>query len=507
MKTQRPEVGRADRPRTTVRARPTWRRRLDQTLLRWQARLDAAWADRVVPWAGAAGLFVLLYALALARADALGGSVLGRYIQAAWLISSGNQPEPTIGGGHLLAENTPLILWPLGVVTGLLPTVPTLLAAQSASLAVAVVPLWRLGRRVVRLRVGATAALGVAYGLNPAVQNVNLAQFHPQTLAVAPLLAATYFGLVRRWVPFWICAGLGVACAAELGLVVAGLGVLLVLDGSRRHGFRAAIFGVAWTVLAVLVVQPVFGDAALIAPDAFADYGHSVFGVIGAVILHPFQVLGDIFSEADVRVLLGMFAPLLFLPLLAPRYLLPAIPLQVLYLLAAVPLEGPEGAHHLVPLIPFAFVAATFALSRIGRRSVERVLVDRRVVMALVLAAVGFFVLDAASSPYRTPWTWADDAEVDAALEQVVDEVGTEEAVRASPSLLPAFAERRRVYELDMSVPAAGRATRAVTVVVVDDRTVADWTASQELAFVRAMDIRGWRLDSRDQGITVWRKD
>ena len=114
-------------------------------------------------------------------------------------------------------------------------------------------------------------------------------------------------------------------------------------------------------------------------------------------------MLGDIFSESSIRLLIGVLAPLLFLPLLAPRYLIPAVPLQVLYLLAAVPLSGPLGAQHLVPTIPFAFVAATFALSRIGRRNVERVVVDRRVLIALVLAAVGFFALDAASSPYRTP--------------------------------------------------------------------------------------------------------
>lgn len=489
------------------RPRRSWSRRLDQTLLRWQARLDAAWADRVVPWAGAALLFGLLFGLALARADAFEpGAVLGRFVQAAWLISSGNGAEPTIGGEHLVADHTSLILWPLAYATAVLPTVPTLLAAQSAALAVGVVPLWRVARRVVHLRVGAAATLGVAYGLNPAIQNLNLADFHPQTLAVAPLLAATYYGLERRWRRFWIFAGLSVLCAAELGLVVGGLGLLLALDGSRRQGSRAVAFGIGWTAVAVLVVQPTFGDAALIAPDAFGDYGHSALGVLGAMVTHPFQVLGDIFSEADVRLLVGLLAPLLFLPLLAPRYLLPALPLQTLYLVAAVPLSGPTGAHHLVPAIPFTFVAATFALSRIGRRSVERVLVDRRVLLALVLATVGFFALDAASSPYRTPWAWGGDDRLDSALQGVIERVEEDDAVRASPAVLPVLAERPQIYELDLPGPNAGRATRNATVVVLDEQAVADWTLDDNLTFFAAMVARGWSLEYRDDDLSLWRE-
>jgi uncharacterized membrane protein len=475
-------------------------------VLRWQARLDAEWADRVVPWVGAGLLFALLFGLAIARSASLEpGAVLAGFTQAAWLISTGAGAEPTITGQHLLADHTPLILWPIGLATAVLPTVPTLLAVQSGALAFAVVPLWRLARKVVHLRVGAAATLATSYGLHPAVQNLNLADFHPQTVAVLPLMAATYFGLVRRWSRFWLFALLSVACAAEMGLVVAGLGALLALDGSRRHGMRALVFGVAWTVLAVLVIQPVFGRAGLVAPGAFADYGGSALGVIGSMLTHPFQVLSDLTAEADLRLLLGILAPLLFLPLLAPRYLLPAVPLQFLYLVAAVPLSGAAGAQHLVPTIPFAFVAATFALSRIGRRSVERVLVDRRVLIALVLAALLFFALDAASSPYRRPWAWSEDGRRDLAVQEALELIDDDEPVRASPAILPAVAERTEVYPLALSDPEAGTATRQVDAVIADDRDLPEWTTEESVQFLRAMGARGWELTYRNRGIAVWR--
>ena len=48
-----------------------WRRRLDNLSLRWQARLDSATADRVVPWSAALALFVVLVGLALTQARSL----------------------------------------------------------------------------------------------------------------------------------------------------------------------------------------------------------------------------------------------------------------------------------------------------------------------------------------------------------------------------------------------------------------------------------------------------
>jgi hypothetical protein len=169
-------------------------------------------------------------------------------------------------------------------------------------------------------------------------------------------------------------------------------------------------------------------------------------------------------------------------------------------------LSGAAGAQHLVPTIPFAFVAATFALSRIGRRTVERVSVDRRVLIALVLAAVGFFALDAASSPYRTPWSWSEPTPRDEAAAAAVELVADEEAVRASPALLPALAERTRLYALELPAPNAGRATRLATAAVIDEATVPDWTSDDYLNFFRAMAARGWELVFREEGLSVWRE-
>ena len=493
---------------TASRPAPGLRRRIDTVMLRWQARLDAAWADRVLPWVFALVLFVVFAALALARARSLrAGADLGAYTQGAWLIRTGRSADLTITGNHLLADQVPLAFYILAQLTRVLPTIATLLTAQAAALAVGVVPLWRIARRLAEMRVGASTALVVAYGASPAVNNLNLADFHPAALAVPALIAAVYYGLQKRWVPFALVAAGAVACRADLGLAVAALGLALALAGERRPALIAAAAALGWTLLAVVVVQPLAGRSGLVAPGAFNDYGHSFFGVAATMLSHPYRVIGDLFARDNLDVLIVLLAPLLFLPMLAPRYLLPAVPLECLYLIADVAHTGRGGAQYTVALTAFVFAAAAFALGRIGRRSVERVIVDRRILVALVLASLAFFVRYADDSPYDTPWRWghrdaADEARLDAA--DLVDE---DRAVRASPTLLPIVAERRRVYVLTgTGAPRARDAARGVDAVLVDDRQFPEWSDAAKTAFTTQLESGGFVLIYRAEGITVFRK-
>ena len=72
------------------------------------------------------------------------------------------------------------------------------------------------------------------------------------------------------------------------------------------------------------------GSAApgFIAPGAFRAYGSNAFSIAGGMLIHPNRVLGDLLDEDNVRLIIGLLAPLLFLPVLAPRYLIPAMGLD-----------------------------------------------------------------------------------------------------------------------------------------------------------------------------------
>ena len=87
-------------------------------------------------------------------------------------------------GPNVFAPQGSLIFYPLAWLTHYVPTVPLLLTVQSAALALAVVPLWRVCRRLASLRTGASLMVLLVYSLHPAIQSLNLDGFHPETLAV-----------------------------------------------------------------------------------------------------------------------------------------------------------------------------------------------------------------------------------------------------------------------------------------------------------------------------------
>jgi hypothetical protein len=485
----------------TVRARRR-NSRLDWLLLRWQARLDARWADRVVPWAAAAVLFVVLFSVALARVDRLdAGGALARAVQAAWQLGDAAVPDTTIGPDrNFFAYGFPLAFVPMAALTRIVPATGLLLAAQSAAIALGVVPIWHLARKVVNLRVGAAAALVVVYGLHPAVIDLDLGDFHPGSMALTPLLVAAYSAERRKWARFWLFSLLAAACSSELGLVVATMGVILLLEGERRIGTAAAVLGAAWTMAALWFVQAPLGSG-LVAPRAFAAYGDSFLEVLIEILRNPFRPIGDLLIEENVLLIVWVLAPLLFLPVLALRKLAPALPLTALYFVADVPVTGPNGGGRIVPLLVFAFVAAPFALARLGRQSIERVLVDRRLLILLGVAAVAALLSASALSPYADTWNRSGDDEDD--LRVALAAVPADLAVRAPESLVTELAERRRVEVLEPGMTNIGALTARIDVLVLDESTL-DLDDYARFLLRRRIEDRGFVLLERSGDVDVF---
>lgn len=469
-------------------------------MLRWQARLEGEAADRYLPYVIAAILFVAWFGLALGRVHGLnGGTDLAVYLQYRWQIVHGHTPFSTINDTHLLAQHLPLGFYPLAWLTRILPATATLLGLQALSLAAGVVPLWRIGRRLALLRVGPVLAITAAYALSPTLNDLNLADFHPGVVAVAPLLGATYLALRGRWRDFWIVSALAVVWSAELGLVIAGLGLVLWTRGQRQVAYKTMAAGFGWTFFAVVVLEPRYGSTGFIAPGAFQKYGTNAFTIGFGMLIHPVSLFSDLFAEGNVRLLVVLLAPLIFLPVVAPRLLLPAIPLQVLYLVADVRTRAVDVG---LPLVVFAFVAALFALNRMGRRGVERILVDRRVLIALMVAALGYFLIEADNSPYRHPWQWAKQDATDLARREAADSVGGEVSVRAGEVELPLVAARPIVELLDRDTTALA-ASDGVDRVIVDVESL-QWTATQDAQFATDVTALGFRVTFREQGVTVY---
>ncbi len=445
-------------------------RRLDAWWLRLSGRLDTPANDRIIPWVVALILFVVLAALALARARSLdAGTGLATWTQAAWKISEFEAPESSLVGRNILAEQAAFVLWPIGLVARWIPVASWLLVLQSAALAMGVVPVWRLARDTNVLRLSATFVLGLAYCLYPAIHNLNLAGFHPEALGIPLLLAAARYGVGQRWVWFSLCAVLAVMCRADLAVAVAGLGVVIGVRGNRRAGVIVFSAGIAWAVVSITAIQPVFSEGPIPHVEAFSTFGDGPWSVLWGMVTHPHVVLRELVTEENFDTVVLLLAPVLFLPVFAPRHFFPVAPLLAFYFVAEVPTGADAAPQQLAAATPFVFLATATALNRTGRPSMNQVMVNSRVLGTLAIASITFFLQDSASSPFEAPWQWGGRDREDLARLAVVERVDDTDVVMAAPAVQPLLAERDGLYDLTPEVLEEGLPDGLV-VVIFDER-------------------------------------
>lgn len=492
-------------------------------MLRAEGLLDGQRADQVIPWAVTVGLFSILLALNAAAIRSLeGGSGLGPWVQAAWRRRNGGIGEP-VGGVDPAHASWSLVSEPILWLTRYVPPEAVFSAVQAAAIALAVVPLWRLARTEAHLRVGAAVVVIIALALAPAIHRTNLSAFHPEVIALPALLWAYLHARQSHWKRYGALVVLVVACRADLGLTVAVLGALLVSRGQRRAGTISVVGGLAWTVLATLVLRPSTPAEGITPAGEFVGRATGPLAVFPRLFTQPITEVGELLAEPSVLFLVVVLAPLLFLPLVATRKLLVAMPCLVLAIVAdrAVQREAQRGvldlspaAAHVAPALSFVFVALVFALQRVGRESVTRVNVDRRVLLALLAGVTLFFVAEAPTSPYRQPWDWGSRDAAAGAMIEAADRVGADDvAVAVSPAATVLVAGRAELVELppdpvDLTPARVAEIAREVDVVLLDTSDTRSstvepqWTGAERTGAVNH--FRDWSFEVTYEGAGIY---
>jgi len=360
--------------------------------------LEKRW-ERLGPAVMCLALFVVDFGFALARVHNLGGRYdLGYFDQAAWLIAHGKPAFVTVRGLYVLGDHFSPLFWPIAALTRIFPTTGTLLFVQSACLALGVLPLWRIARRHAALSVWATTAVVGAYALYPALGNVNLADFHPDVVAVPALLAAVLCALERRWLPFAFAVGVTLLCTVDFCRVVFALGRTMVIDReTRKAGAVTAVVGVITFFVATRVVPSHYAGT-FVQTTFLSQYGSNLGTIVNTMVLHPGRLFSYLTAGQNATYLVAMLAPLLFLPLIAPKWLLPAIPIQVLYLLSTRPDAHRISGQYTIAFSIFGVVATAFGVAQLRGPGQQR--------LALVLVA-GALLTNAATGPLEArPWQW-----------------------------------------------------------------------------------------------------
>ena len=371
------------------------------------------------------------------------GFDLGIYDQATWLLSRGRAPFVTVRGLDLLGQHAAYILVLVAPLYRLWADPRLLLLLQVLFLALPAVALYRLGGRHLG-HPAAGLAVAVAYLAYPGVQWAISWQFHPEAIAAGLLAMAVLAADRRRWPAMAVWLALAALCGEELGLVIAGFGLLLVVGGHRRVGWRTAGAGLAWFLVATWVLLPLHaGRSTRLFETDYGIAGTGPWALGRALPTMTGHALQTGMANDGLFYLLLVFLPLCGLPLLAPRWLLPVAAPLLLNLAAVQPEHHQLRFHYLATAAPLLAAGAVAGLARV--RSTRRPLLAPLLVLLVVVACF--------TSWRYGPAPWARDpvavpaGPADQVRRQALALVADGAPVSAQYNLVPHLGHRVEVYE------------------------------------------------------------
>jgi uncharacterized membrane protein len=282
--------------------------------------------------------------------------------------------------------------------------------------------------------------------LYPSLQWINWWHFHPDALAVTPLLFAWLLADRHRWGWFAVAVAVALACKEDAALAVAALGLVLVVRGERRAGLLTAAAGAGWFLLATRVVIPAAGGGdGPFYQELFPGFGDSLGEVAWNMATHPDRLLELATRPDRLTYYWKLLGPVAFVPLAAPLVLLVGAPQTLVNVTSGHALTHDFRYHYTAIVLAAVFLATVEAVGWAGRNRLAR----HGLVTVLVAAALAANVAWSPSPLGRQydDGIWARPeprhATVRAALRLIPPDAG----VSAIYNLVPHLSHRVHVYE------------------------------------------------------------
>jgi len=317
-----------------------------------------------------------------------------------------------------------------------------------------------------------------------------------------------------RLVPFAATAVLACATKEDVCLVYVMWGLLLLAGRRRRIGAALAGAGIAWFILATQVAIPALGGNLNYYSARFGgDRGSSLGTVFVFLVEHPIRTLGNLANMPNAEIIVALVVCSGGLALLAPRFLLLAVPGLAANLLSAYSYQhGLHFQYQLVPSAAFALAAACGA-GAVTRRFDGRV---RRAYSVVLFAGIAVAVV---LSPAIRELRATRPPALLAAKRHALSLVPPNVAVAAAPDLVPHLSHRRAVYQLpEPFFPRHGngeywtdadlaRRSLAVRFVIIDLDSLDPWPRTQTSLLPPILKRRGFVQIYRAGDVRVFEKE
>ncbi len=442
---------------------------------------------------------------------------LAYFAQAAWNGAHGRFFAFSIHPGTTLGDHAEWLLAPLGLVYAVIPHPLTLVFLQAAAIAASAFVLWRIARRSLPPSWALGAA--VAFLLLPSAAGMALFEFHVLVFALPLLLLAADAYLEKRLGRFALFLGLALLVREDVALPVFCFGLVALVERRPwKWVMLPTVFATAWFAAMLQVIRrfSIGGDYKF-----FAYYGWLWPFDPGALAQH-------LLTLPQLEFLVALLMPLLFLPLVRPKWLVLSLPGYLQVALASWG-AGAQllGTHYLVLLLPGVLLAGIQGLSAVLTGTLPaplRFLAKDRRAAALALGTAVLFSAATLGPFARGAWITATERVADApgrALALIPDDA----SVAASERFLPALAHREDLIALRylfLGITQYGSAPYdppPPDFIIYDEDDLLAWHASfPTLGWTRdryrpgfgrlraLIDNAAYGVVFRDGGVTVWRR-
>ncbi len=297
---------------------------------------------------------------------------LGIFDQATYLISRGIDPQSSFLGFHILGDHGALVLYPIGWLSSIFPSVFLLFILQGAALASAVFPLAKLAKQNrLNRRYMATSLLVLL--LYPVVFNTAIFDFHPEVLAFPLILEIMVLiddNKNRSYFKIFIYLVFALTCKITMSFLVIGIGLKLIIDNKKKLGLAISSLAITWFVIFSSFIIPIYGGEDARLDRHFGKFGlskQSVFD-LDSVYSSIIQLLSQFFSLSNLTYLILLLLPVIYLLFHSKRIkiftnLLPFLPLLLLNLFSSQSSLKDLVHQYSLFLVPFLAIEVQKTLS------------------------------------------------------------------------------------------------------------------------------------------------
>ena len=396
-------------------------------------------------------LWIVVFGVLVWRRHVLYGTIdfdLGIHDQSTWLLSRGHW-FTTVRGLPIFGHHATFGYFLLVPFYWLGAGAQFINLLQVVVLALGAIPIYLLARD--RL-VSPWAALipALVWLLQPSVQWFAWETFHPEVIAVVPVLCAYLAAERNRIGWYWVWLALAIVWKEDLALLFVGLGLLYLLRRRWRLGAATIAVGAIWFAAFAMVMVPQLAGGRTVYGPLYGSLGDSPSEVARTAVTDPGAVASRLKQNGAGSYAVELLAPMAFTPLAAPGLLLLGAPQAVVNLLSTANFTWDVHYHYAaLPVVALALgmVEGIAAIDRRFRRRAGPRWAVLAVTLAFALFATHAWGPSPASVRYHDGY-WPDTryAFGTAAKDRAVASIPAGAAVSADYNLVPHLAHRELIY-------------------------------------------------------------